>query len=109
MTPHPECLVWNENSKDKIKIILNSNEVKNKLEHLLSPWNFCDINTTLNEFTDILNTSCKRVLPTKARGKTKIKVNPRQKQKWYNQDCHTLKKNLRNMGNLLTKYPNKPT
>ena len=36
----------------------------------------------------------------------KMKSNTKQRQKWYNQECHTLKKNLRNIGNLLAKYPN---
>ena len=29
----------------------------------------------------------------------------KQNQKWYNNDCYVLKKNLRNLGNLLTMYP----
>ena len=29
----------------------------------------------------------------------------KQNQKWYNNDCYVLKNNLRNLGNLLTMYP----
>ena len=72
MTPHPECFVWNENLKDKLKVTLNSSEVKNKLDQLFSkipPGDSCDINTTVNEFTDILNISCKSVLSMKIQRK----------------------------------------
>ena len=66
----------------------------------------CDINSIVNEFTEILSASCSKVLKMKGRRKDNKKNIPKQRQKWFNQNCHTLKKNLRNLGKLITKYPN---
>ena len=107
--PHPESFSWNENLKDNLGIVLDSKEVQIKLEQLFSQTSsgtLCDINSIVNEFTEILSASCSKVLKIKGRRKVNKKNIPKQRQKWFNQNCHTLKKNLRNLGKLITKYPN---
>jgi hypothetical protein len=83
-------------------------EVQNKLDLLFprtSAETPCNVDNLVNDFTEILNNSCGKVLPIRRQKKIN-KNNSKHKQKWFNQDCHTLKKNLRNLGNLLTKFPN---
>ena len=108
MTPHLKSFLWNENLKDNLRNVINSNKVRNKLD-LLFPHTHaetpCNVDNLVKDFTEILNNSCRKVLPIRRQKKIN-KNNSKHKQKWFNQDCHTLKKNLRNLGNLLTKCPN---
>ena len=108
MTPHlTESFLWNENLKDNLRNVINSNEVRNKLDLLFphtSAETPCNVDNLVNDFTEILNNSCRKVLPIRRQKKIN-KNNSKHKQKWFNQDCHTLKKNLRICGKFAYKIP----
>ena len=42
----------------------------------------------------------------KQKNRSKNKNSCKRRQKWYDENCHNLKENLRNIGSLLSKYPN---
>ena len=88
---------------------MNSNETKNKFDIIFSQTShgtIFDNNSVVSSFTDILNGPC-NILPMNGPKKVNSKRNTTTpKQKWYTKDCHLLKKNLRNLGSLLTIYPN---
>ena len=64
------------------------------------------IDVIVNNFSEMLCESSLKILKRKKQiNKNK---NKKQRQKWYDENCHTLKKNLRNLGKLLSKYPNDP-
>jgi hypothetical protein len=98
-----------------VKVLLNKhsskplytmiNHIHKKTESKNKP---SDVNV-LNNFTEILRDSAKEVLSMKQRKLTSknSKIN-KPRQKWFNEDCHTLKRNLRNLGSLLAKYPSDP-
>jgi hypothetical protein len=60
-----------------------------------------------NEFTGVIIDTSRNVMPLKRKRKSgKAKQNNVQKQKWFDKSCHCLKKQLRNLGSLLSKYCN---
>ena len=87
-----------------LRDVIDSDEVQNTLNSLFTDKTSYNVDHLVDEFTEILSDSCERILPFKKQKKTKKNMS-KQNQKWYNNDCYVLKKNLRNLGNLLTMYP----
>ena len=104
LTHHPKSFVWDPSMSNCLRDVINSDEVQNKLNSLFTDKTSYNVDHLVDEFTKILSDSCHRILPFKKQKKTKNNRS-KQTQKWYNNDCYVLKKNLRNLGNLLTMYP----
>ena len=103
--------VWDETKKQDLYDVMSSEDTVNKLESLFCEQNdadssLVDIDVIANNFSEISCESSLKILKRKKQiNKNK---NKKQRQKWYDENCHTLKKNLRNLGKLLSKYPNDP-
>jgi hypothetical protein len=72
MTPHLKSFLWNENLKDNLRNVINSDEVRNKLDLLFphtSAETPCNVDNLVNDFTKILNNSCRKVLPIRRQKK----------------------------------------
>ena len=72
MTPHLKSFLWNENLKDNLRNVINSDEVRNKLDLLFphtSAETPCNVDNLVNDFTEILNNSCRKVLPIRRQKK----------------------------------------
>ena len=104
LTHHPKSFVRDPSMSNCLRDVINSDEVQNKLNSLFTDKTSYNVDHLVDEFTEILSDSCHRILPFKKQKKTKKKMS-KQNQKWYNNDCYVLKKNLRNLGTLLTMYP----
>ena len=93
-------------NSDEVRDVINSDEVQNKMISLFADeTSSCDVNRLVDYFTEILSDSCHKVLSIKKQNKLN-KNKQKQSQKWYNNNCYVLKKNLRNLCNLLAIYPN---
>ena len=57
-------------------------------------------------FSEILSDTSQKVLNIKRQKKKIKKGNTKMRQEWCDVNCHKLKKNLRNLGSLLSKFPN---
>ena len=101
LTPHPTSFVWNANMRNNsLRDVINSDEVQNKMISIFADETSCDVNRLVDDFTEILRDSCHKVLSIKKQKKIN-KNKQKQSQKWYNNNCYALKKNLRNLGILL--------
>ena len=112
LTPHIKSFIWNESQKDALRECMSSNEVENKLESLffqhkgVSSDEATDTDILVANFSEILSDTSQKVLNIKKQKKKIKKGNTKMRQEWYDGNCHNLKKNLRNLGSLLSKFPN---
>ena len=107
----PISFVWDETKKQDLYDVMSSEDTVNKLESLFCEQNdadssLVDIDAIVNNFSEVLCESSLKIL--KRNRQINKNKNKKQRQKWYDKNCHTLKKNLRNLGKLLSKYPNDP-
>ena len=66
-----------------------------------------DADSLVENFSEILSDTSQKILKiTKQKNRNKNKNSCKRRQKWYDENCHSQKKNLRNIGSLLSKYPN---
>jgi hypothetical protein len=68
-----------------------------------------DVDALVNNFSEILRTTSTTVVNIKKQKNTinkNIKNKTKVRQKWYDANCHNLKRNLSNIGKLLSKDPN---
>ncbi|CAB4002774.1 Hypothetical predicted protein, partial [Paramuricea clavata] len=81
---------------DKIFIHSNDNEIT--------------INSLANHFTDTINKAATSLISFKKlkKNSNKVGTNSIPKQNWFDNNCYRLKKELRNLGKLLSKQPNNP-
>ena len=105
LTHHPKSFVWDPSMSNCLRDVINSDEVQNKLNSLFTDKTSYNVDHLVDEFTKILSDSCHRILPFKKQKKTKRTGQSKLKNGIIMHDCYVLKKNLRNLGNLLTMYP----
>ena len=53
-----------------------------------------------------MSNASQKILQTKKQKNNKSRNFSKKRQKWYDENCYNLKKNLRSIGHLLSKYPN---
>lgn len=112
LQPYPMSFQWNEDLKGALCDSFNSKEVFHELDVLFSnscKGNNLDVDSVVNKFTGVIIDTSRKVIPVKRKrsfGKSKPKT--LQKQKWFDKSCYDLKRELRTLGNLLSKYPNDP-
>ena len=107
----PISFVWDKTKKQDLYDAVRFEDTVNKLEALFWEHNdadssLVDIDVIVNNFSEVLRKSSLKIL--KRKRQINRNKNKKQGQKWYDENCHTLKKNLRNLGKLLSKYPNDP-
>jgi hypothetical protein len=107
LSPLPASFVWSDVLKNTLRENLVCSNISNEMNSIFkSPQ---EIDSLVSEFTTIIVNASKSVvrirnrLSTKKRQKVTV-----QKQKWFNTSCHLLKKEVRNLGLLLSKYPDDP-
>ena len=110
LTSHPIAFKWNEHCREVLLDIFNSDEVNDHLDTLLNPSNDndLDINSLVNDFTEIITKASRKCIPLKKQKKKSSKTRVTQKQKWFDNNCYRLKRELRNLGKLISTQPNDP-
>ena len=105
----PLSFVWNDDLKSTLREHLDNADVFNEMNSLFDPPNVLDIESLVSKFTNVIVDVSKNVASVKKRHAPKKKQRVTvQKQKWFDKSCHSLKKELRNLGYLVSKYPNDP-
>jgi hypothetical protein len=104
LTSHPTSFLWDENQKNYLRECINSQDVQNRLDSFFSQTTTCersaDVDALVNSTTVLNIKKQKNTINKNIKNKTKVR------QKWYDANCHNLKRNLSNIGKLLSKDPN---
>ena len=97
---------WNDVFKTTLRENLNNECILNDMNTLFHFPQNQSVDSLVNEFTSIIVDVSKKVIKVKNRRFSKKKQKQTiQKQKWFDKNCHLLKNELRNLGNLLSRFP----
>ncbi|XP_006822537.1 uncharacterized protein LOC102802199, partial [Saccoglossus kowalevskii] len=107
LDPLPSKYMWNDQAKDNYQTNLeklNNNEIKNFMS---KPYSIYESETAVTDFenliTNIADKCLKKITPKLKKNKRKSK-----QKNWFDQDCWSLRKELRSLSRLLQKYPQDP-
>ena len=102
----PISFVWDETKKQDLYDVMSSEDTVNKLESLFCEQNdadssLVDIDVIVNNFSEILCESSQKILKRKKQiNKNK---NKKQRQKWYDENCHYAQKESKKFGKITDK------
>ena len=106
LSPLPMSFVWNDVFKTTLRENLNNECILNNMNTLFYFPQNQSVDSLVNEFTSIIVNISKKVIKVKNRRFSQKKQKQTiQKQKWFDKNCHLLKNELRNLGNLLSRFP----
>lgn len=98
-------LIWDDALKTTLRENLSSNYTRNEMNTLFQPLHDQDTDSLVDEFTNIIIGVSRNVVKIKNRRFSKNKQRCTiQRQKWFDKSCHLLKKELRNLGGLLSRF-----
>ena len=88
--------------KNELRKQLNSTDVLNGMDKLFDLSSETEIESLVSNFTNVIVNSSKKVVCVRnGQVSRKKQRNTVQKQKWFDRNCHSFKKELRNLGYLL--------
>ena len=91
--------MWSDELKNKLRKQLNSTDVLNEMDKLFDSSSETEIESLVNNFTNVIVNSSKKVVCVRnGQVSRKKQRNTVQKQKWFDRNCHSFKKELRNLG-----------
>ena len=94
--------MWSDELKNKLRKQLNSTDVLNEMDKLFDSSSETEIESLVNNFTNVIVNSSKKVVCVRnGQVSRKKQRNTVQKQKWFDRNCHSFKKELQNLGYLL--------
>lgn len=94
--------MWSDELKNKLRKQLNSTDVLNEMDKLFDSSSETEIESLVNNFTNVIVNSSKKVVCVRnGQVSRKKQRNTVQKQKWFDRNCHSFKKELRNLVYLL--------
>jgi hypothetical protein len=113
LTPHPLIFKWNDGIRVELHNIFNNEEMNDQMDKTFVHSNDNEIDTfsLANNFTETFNKADSKVTPFKKMKKNFHKMGTNSvilKQKWFDNNCYRLKKELRNSEKLLSTQPNNP-
>ncbi|CAB3984539.1 Hypothetical predicted protein, partial [Paramuricea clavata] len=107
LLPLPASFVWNDNLKDTLRENFINSNVSSEMNTLFESLNETD--SVVSKFTDVIVNVSRNVVKIRNRQTPKKKRKRTiQKQRWFNTSCYLLKKELKKLGSLLSKYPYDP-
>ncbi|CAB3984286.1 Hypothetical predicted protein [Paramuricea clavata] len=102
----PMSFMWNDALKTTLRENLSNTCILNEMNTLFQSPQDQDVDSLVNEFTNIIIKVSKKVIKIKNRRFTKKKQkSTMQNKKWFDKSCHVLKNELRNLGSLLSRFP----
>jgi hypothetical protein len=106
LSPLPISFLWNDALKNTLRENLNNTSILNEMNTLFQFPQGRDVDSLVNEFTNIINNVSRKLIKIKNRRFFKKKQRSTiQKKKWFDKSCHLLKNELRNLGRLLSRFP----
>ena len=101
--------MWNDAAlKTTLRENLNNTCILNEINTLFQSPQDQDVDSLVNEFTNIIIKVSRKVIKIKNRRFSKKKQRTRstmQNKKWFDKSFHLLKNELRNLGSLLSRFP----